>query len=152
VLFITHDLSLGNYVSDQTILLRHGAIVEMGETEKVFGNPRHEYTRMLLSAVPELHRKWQHAPPGPDRVPVGAGAALPGAVNADSAADASAATLTQASLLDEMTHAEQVVKRDLRAVLGARRAAASGRSQVAVALEPPVLREFEPGHLVADPE
>jgi ABC-type oligopeptide transport system ATPase subunit len=153
VLFITHDLSLGNYVSDQTILLRHGAIVEMGETEKVFGNPRHEYTRMLLSAVPELHRKWQHSPPGPDRVPVAAGAALPGPVNSGTAAGGTpAATLTQASLLDEMTHAEQVVKRDLRAVLGARRAAASGRSQVAVALEPPVLREFEPGHLVADPE
>jgi len=149
VLFITHDLSLGNYVSDQTILLRHGAIVEMGATEKVFGNPQHEYTKMLLSAVPELHRKWQHSPLGP--VPVAAGAALPAAPDG-AAAGAAAVTLTRASLLDELTHAEQVVKRDLRAVFGARRAAASGRSQVAVALEPPVLREFEPGHLVADPE
>jgi ABC-type oligopeptide transport system ATPase subunit len=59
ILFITHDLSLGNYVSDRTIILRHGAIVEMGETGKVFGNPRHDYTKMLLSSVPELHRKWQ---------------------------------------------------------------------------------------------
>jgi ABC-type glutathione transport system ATPase component len=40
----------------------------------------------------------------------------------------------------------------LRAVLGGSRAVASGKSQVAVALEPPTLREFEPGHLVADPE
>jgi peptide/nickel transport system ATP-binding protein len=62
VLFITHDLSLGNYVSDRTIILREGAIVEMGATPKVFGNPRHDYTRMLLSAVPELHRKWEQAP------------------------------------------------------------------------------------------
>jgi peptide/nickel transport system ATP-binding protein len=62
VLFITHDLSLGNYVSDRTIILRHGAIVEMGETPKVFGNPQHAYTRMLLMAVPELHRKWESAP------------------------------------------------------------------------------------------
>ena len=38
VLFITHDLSLGNYISDQTVILRHGSIVEMGETEKVFGD------------------------------------------------------------------------------------------------------------------
>jgi ABC-type oligopeptide transport system ATPase subunit len=38
-LFVTHDLSLGNYVSDRTIILRHGAIVEMGATPKVFGNP-----------------------------------------------------------------------------------------------------------------
>src|ERR1700743_3823496 len=62
ILFITHDLSLGNYVSDRTIILRHGAIVEMGATEKVFGNPRHDYTKMLLTAGPELHKKWQHAP------------------------------------------------------------------------------------------
>jgi peptide/nickel transport system ATP-binding protein len=61
ILFITHDLSLGNYVSDRTIILRQGAIVEMGATPKVFGNPRHEYTRMLLTAVPELHKKWEHA-------------------------------------------------------------------------------------------
>ena len=64
ILFITHDLSLGNYVSDRTIILRHGAIVEMGETEKIFGNPQHEYTKMLLTAVPELHKKWQHTPLG----------------------------------------------------------------------------------------
>jgi peptide/nickel transport system ATP-binding protein len=59
ILFITHDLSLGNYVSDRTVILRHGAIVEMGDTVKVFGNPRHPYTRNLLTAVPELHKKWQ---------------------------------------------------------------------------------------------
>jgi ABC-type oligopeptide transport system ATPase subunit len=62
ILFITHDLSLGNYVSDRTIIVRHGAIVEMGGTEKIFGNPQHDYTKMLLSAVPELHKKWQHSP------------------------------------------------------------------------------------------
>jgi peptide/nickel transport system ATP-binding protein len=59
VLFITHDLSLGNYISDRTIILRYGAVVEMGDTEKVFGNPQHPYTRHLLTAVPQLHRKWQ---------------------------------------------------------------------------------------------
>jgi len=58
VLFITHDLSLGNYISDQTVILRHGSIVEMGETEKVFGDPRHPYTQMLLASVPRLHAKW----------------------------------------------------------------------------------------------
>jgi ABC-type oligopeptide transport system ATPase subunit len=61
ILFITHDLSLGNYVSDRTVILRRGAIVEMGDTVKVFGNPRHPYTQNLLSAVPELHRKWHAA-------------------------------------------------------------------------------------------
>ena len=144
ILFITHDLSLGNYVSDRTIILRHGAIVEMGATEKIFGNPQHDYTRMLLSAVPELRKKWQHAP-------LGAAAAV-GRPGRSRCGRPVAATLTQASMLDELTHAEQVVKRDLRAVFGGSRAVASGKSQVAVALEPPTLREFEPDHLVADPE
>ena len=159
ILFITHDLSLGNYVSDRTIIVRHGAIVEMGATEKIFGNPQHDYTRMLLSAVPELHKKWQHSPL------VAVPASSPAAVAANGAASPATAetidvgpdglvatTLTQASMLDELTHAEQVVKRDLRAIFGGARAVASGKSQVAAALEPPTLREFEPDHLVADPE
>ena len=58
ILFVTHDLSLGNYISDKTVILRRGVIVEMGETEKVFGNPRNPYTRMLLASVPQLHTKW----------------------------------------------------------------------------------------------
>ncbi|HEY6963088.1 MAG TPA: ATP-binding cassette domain-containing protein [Gaiellaceae bacterium] len=58
ILFITHDLSLGNYISDRTVILRNGAIVEMGATQKVFGDPQHAYTRMLLASVPQLHRKW----------------------------------------------------------------------------------------------
>jgi peptide/nickel transport system ATP-binding protein len=58
ILFVTHDLSLGNYISDKTVILRRGSIVEMGETEKVFGNPQHPYTRMLLASVPRLHAKW----------------------------------------------------------------------------------------------
>ena len=69
-MFITHDLSLGNYVSDRTIILRHGAIVEMGATQKIFGNPQHDYTKILLTAVPELHKKWQHKPLSPDLVSV----------------------------------------------------------------------------------
>ncbi len=59
ILFVTHDLSLGNYISDRTVILRQGAIVEMGATTKVFGDPRHPYTQMLLDAVPQLHRKWE---------------------------------------------------------------------------------------------
>jgi peptide/nickel transport system ATP-binding protein len=58
VLFVTHDLSLGNYISDRTLILRRGRIVEMGATVKVFGNPRHSYTRTLLASVPKLHERW----------------------------------------------------------------------------------------------
>jgi ABC-type oligopeptide transport system ATPase subunit len=59
ILFITHDLSLGNYVSEKTVILRRGAVVEMGATERVFGNPLHPYTRKLLASVPQLHKKWE---------------------------------------------------------------------------------------------
>jgi peptide/nickel transport system ATP-binding protein len=68
VLFITHDLSLGNYISDRTVILRRGEVVESGATPKVFGNPLHPYTRMLLSSVPQLHAKWAPAPPRPAAV------------------------------------------------------------------------------------
>ena len=59
ILFITHDLSLGNYISDRTLILRRGVVVESGTTEKVFGDPRHPYTRMLLDSVPHLDRRWE---------------------------------------------------------------------------------------------
>jgi oligopeptide/dipeptide ABC transporter ATP-binding protein len=61
LLFITHDLSLGHYISDRAVILRRGVVVEMGSTDKVFGNPRHPYTRTLLSSVPQMHRKWTRA-------------------------------------------------------------------------------------------
>jgi ABC-type oligopeptide transport system ATPase subunit len=67
ILFITHDLSLGNYISDRTVILRRGAVVEMGTTERVFANPQHPYTKLLLDSVPTLDRKWERAaavPPG----------------------------------------------------------------------------------------
>ena len=59
ILFITHDLSLGNYISDRTMILRTGSVVEMGPTERVFGNPVHDYTKTLLISVPQLHSKWR---------------------------------------------------------------------------------------------
>jgi peptide/nickel transport system ATP-binding protein len=58
ILFITHDLSLGNYISERTVILRHGSVVEMGATKKVFGSPLHSYTKTLIASVPHLHKKW----------------------------------------------------------------------------------------------
>jgi oligopeptide/dipeptide ABC transporter ATP-binding protein len=58
ILFITHDLSLGNYISERTVILRRGRIVEMGTTALVFGNPLHPYTKMLLASIPHLHDRW----------------------------------------------------------------------------------------------
>ncbi|MEO3869064.1 ATP-binding cassette domain-containing protein [Nonomuraea sp. B12E4] len=63
VLYITHDLSLGNYLAERTVVLRRGSVVEMGATEQVFGDPLHPYTRELLAAVPRLHQDWAEARP-----------------------------------------------------------------------------------------
>lgn len=52
-LFIAHDLSIVRFISDRTAVIYKGNIVELAETEKLFANPIHPYTRTLLSAVPE---------------------------------------------------------------------------------------------------
>lgn len=58
VLFITHDLNLGYYISDKTVILYRGAIVEMGDTARIFDNPLHPYTKMLMASVPRLDSTW----------------------------------------------------------------------------------------------
>ena len=59
ILFITHDLSLANYISERAVILYRGCVVEMGATEKIFKNPQHPYTKMLIASVPRLDQKWQ---------------------------------------------------------------------------------------------
>ena len=44
------------------MILRRGSIVELGPTGRVFENPLHPYTRMLVASVPHLHRKWEKRP------------------------------------------------------------------------------------------
>lgn len=58
ILFITHDLSLGYYISERAIILYNGRVVEMGSTRKVYEESLHPYTRMLMDSVPRLDRKW----------------------------------------------------------------------------------------------
>jgi peptide/nickel transport system ATP-binding protein len=45
------------------MILRKGVVVELGPTEKVFGNPQHAYTKLLLDSVPQLHTKWDLTAP-----------------------------------------------------------------------------------------
>jgi peptide/nickel transport system ATP-binding protein len=52
-LYITHDLASARYVSDRIMVMYAGHIVEAGPTEAVLSHPRHPYTQLLLSAVPD---------------------------------------------------------------------------------------------------
>lgn len=72
ILFITHDLSLGYYVSKRALILYRGFIVEKGATEKVYGNPRHPYTKSLMASVPRLDKKWQEVEKAVEREAPGA--------------------------------------------------------------------------------
>ncbi|MGD8751949.1 MAG: ABC transporter ATP-binding protein [Anaerolineales bacterium] len=51
-LYITHDLAVARYMCDRIAVMYLGKIVEFGDTEEVLHNPKHPYTRALLSAVP----------------------------------------------------------------------------------------------------
>ncbi|WP_167434368.1 ABC transporter ATP-binding protein [Mesorhizobium helmanticense] len=53
-IFISHDLAVVRYLSDQIAVLYLGRIMELGPSEDVFAGPHHPYTEALLSAVPKL--------------------------------------------------------------------------------------------------
>jgi peptide/nickel transport system ATP-binding protein len=52
IIFVTHDLSVAYYLSDDIIMLKRGRIVERGGVEKVIGNPLHPYVRELMRSIP----------------------------------------------------------------------------------------------------
>ncbi len=54
LLFITHDIGVVEYVSDRTLVMNAGRIVEEGPTLKVCQNPSHPYTQRLIAAVPRV--------------------------------------------------------------------------------------------------
>ena len=53
ILYITHDIASARYVADRLIVMYAGQIAEAGPVEEVLGNPRHPYTQLLVSAVPD---------------------------------------------------------------------------------------------------
>jgi peptide/nickel transport system ATP-binding protein len=53
ILYITHDIASARYVADRIMVMYAGHIVEAGPTEAVLADPRHPYTQLLLSAVPD---------------------------------------------------------------------------------------------------
>jgi peptide/nickel transport system ATP-binding protein len=56
ILLVTHNFGVVAGVCDETVVMRHGKVLESGPTDQVFGAPRHRYTRALLDAVPRVDR------------------------------------------------------------------------------------------------
>jgi peptide/nickel transport system ATP-binding protein len=52
LLLISHDLSVVRYLCSRVVVMQRGKVVEQGNTEQVFSDPQHAYTRLLLSLVP----------------------------------------------------------------------------------------------------
>jgi oligopeptide/dipeptide ABC transporter ATP-binding protein len=57
VVYISHDLSLVRRVADRTAVMYAGRIVEVGDSEQIFHEPEHPYTRGLIDAIPGAHHE-----------------------------------------------------------------------------------------------
>ncbi|WP_448004636.1 dipeptide ABC transporter ATP-binding protein [Agromyces bauzanensis] len=79
VLFITHDLAVMRRVCEETVVMRHGEVVERGRTAELLGNPRHPYTRLLIDSVPRPG--WAPAAVGTDEVDRRTSLAVPAGVD-----------------------------------------------------------------------
>jgi peptide/nickel transport system ATP-binding protein len=61
-LFISHDLAVVKYMSDEVMVMNAGEIVEIGDSDEIYANPRHPYTRELLSSMPDVRPLSARAP------------------------------------------------------------------------------------------
>ena len=53
-IFISHDLSVVKYISDQVMVMQAGRVVELADADQLYRDPRHPYTRSLLAAIPKV--------------------------------------------------------------------------------------------------
>ncbi len=59
-IFISHDLAVVKYISDQIMVMNAGEVVEVADSDAIYDNPQHPYTRKLIGAIP---RGWQPGAP-----------------------------------------------------------------------------------------
>lgn len=57
--YITHDLATAYYISDYVAVMNKGRVVEFGPARKVMSDPKHDYTRLLLSSIPTTTSRWR---------------------------------------------------------------------------------------------
>ncbi len=68
-LFISHNLAVVRHVSDQVGVMYLGRLVELADKPRLFAQPRHPYTRMLLDAIPKMHDTGRARTPVQGEVP-----------------------------------------------------------------------------------
>jgi len=62
ILFISHDLSLVSDIADRVLVIYRGDIVEQGDAQEIFNNPKHTYTKALISSRPSLEVRLKRLP------------------------------------------------------------------------------------------
>jgi len=68
-LFISHDMSVVRHMSDRIAVMYLGRIVEEGDTEELFADPRHPYTQLLLQTIPNIEAPNRNREPASGEVP-----------------------------------------------------------------------------------
>jgi peptide/nickel transport system ATP-binding protein len=69
-LYITHDLTTAYQICDQIIVLYRGSVAEVGDVDMVIKDPRHPYSKLLISSIPEpdVDTRWDDDQALPSRV------------------------------------------------------------------------------------